>query len=246
MPKTLNSQVVDEWIRVGDAESFHTARALARREGILVGGSSGTAVAAALQFARRLGPDDLVVVLCPDTGRNYLSRFFDDNWLAENRLSWDPQPTNSIGDLIRSRRPRHLTTISPEATVTEAVELLQATGISQLPVLAMDWLVGSIQEVTLRGSCTTGVTPIRSRLPMSWPAPPPARHKYPARRSLPPAAGREHRRAGRNRRGRPGHHHPHRPGAILEPEEQALDTPEPSETGSPLLRNQVPANQRKP
>src|SRR5271165_3605481 len=73
VPRTLNSQVVDEWIRVSDAESFHTARALARREVILVGGSSGTAVAAALQFARRLGPDDLVVVLCPDTGRNYLS-----------------------------------------------------------------------------------------------------------------------------------------------------------------------------
>ncbi len=114
-----------------------------------MGGSSGTAVAAALQFARRLSPDDLVVVLCPDTGRNYLSKFFDDNWLAENRLSWDPQPTNSIGDLIRSRRPRQLTTISPEATVTEAVELLQATGISQLPVLRDGLPVGSIQEVTL-------------------------------------------------------------------------------------------------
>ncbi|MGC1722828.1 MAG: pyridoxal-phosphate dependent enzyme [Isosphaeraceae bacterium] len=149
VPRTLNSQVVDEWIRVSDAESFHTARALARREGILVGGSSGTAVAAALQFARRLGPDDLVVVLCPDTGRNYLSKFFDDNWLAENRLSWNPQPTNSIGDLIRSRGPRQLTTISPEATVTEAVELLQATGISQLPVLRDGLPVGSIQEVTL-------------------------------------------------------------------------------------------------
>ena len=88
-------------------------------------------------------------MLCPDTGRNYLSKFFDDDWLAENRLSWNPQPTNSIGDLIRSRGPRQLTTISPEATVTEAVELLQATGISQLPVLRDGLPVGSIQEVTL-------------------------------------------------------------------------------------------------
>ena len=54
MPKTFNSQLVDDWVRVGDAESFHTARDLARREGILVGGSSGTAVAAALRYARRL------------------------------------------------------------------------------------------------------------------------------------------------------------------------------------------------
>ncbi len=149
VPKTLNSHVVDEWVRVGDAESFHTARGLARREGILVGGSSGTAVAAALQYARRLGPDDLIVALCPDTGRNYLSKFFDDQWLAENCLAWQPQPTNSLGDLVRSRGPRQLTTISPEATVTEAVELMQATGISQLPVLRDGLPVGSIQEVTL-------------------------------------------------------------------------------------------------
>src|SRR3954463_12297009 len=84
VPKTLNGQVVDEWVRVGDAESFHTARALARGEGVpagglprgegtLAGGSSGTAVAAALRYARRLGPGDVVVALCADTGRNYMS-----------------------------------------------------------------------------------------------------------------------------------------------------------------------------
>ena len=72
VPKTLNGQVVDDWVRVGDAESFHTARAMARREGLLVGGSSGTAVAAALRYARRLTADDVVVALCADTGRNYI------------------------------------------------------------------------------------------------------------------------------------------------------------------------------
>src|SRR2546428_14023017 len=70
VPKTLNSQLVDEWIRIGDAESFHTARNLARREGILVGGSSGTAVAEALRVARRLSREHLVVALLADTGRN--------------------------------------------------------------------------------------------------------------------------------------------------------------------------------
>src|SRR5438105_1698261 len=69
VPKTFNSQLVDEWIRISDAESFHTARALARREGLLVGGSSGTAVAAALRYARRLTGEHLVVALCADTGR---------------------------------------------------------------------------------------------------------------------------------------------------------------------------------
>src|SRR5271163_3062393 len=79
MPKTLNGQVVDDWVRVGDEESFRTARELARREGVLVGGSSGTAVAAALRYARRLTAEDVVVVICADTGRNYMSKFFDDD-----------------------------------------------------------------------------------------------------------------------------------------------------------------------
>src|SRR3989440_4884864 len=86
VPRTLNSQFVDEWVRVGDAESFHTARGLARREGILVGGSSGTAVAAALRYARRLTGEQLVVALCADTGRNYLSKIYDDAWVAANNL----------------------------------------------------------------------------------------------------------------------------------------------------------------
>src|SRR5438874_4613769 len=86
VPKTFNSQLVDDWVRVGDAEAFHTARALARREGILAGGSSGTNVAAALRYARRLTPRDLVVTLVADTGRNYLSKFYDDAWLAANHL----------------------------------------------------------------------------------------------------------------------------------------------------------------
>jgi cystathionine beta-synthase len=149
VPRTLNGHVIDEWIRIGDAESFHTARALARREGILVGGSSGTAVAAALRYARRLGPDDLVVALCPDTGRNYLSRFFDDRWLAENQLGWDAPPPQTIGDLLRTRRPRPLVTVEPGSTVASAVDLLQSAGISQLPVLRSGQSVGSIQEVTL-------------------------------------------------------------------------------------------------
>src|SRR4051812_20960735 len=99
VPKTFNGQMVDEWVRVGDAESFATARALARREGILVGGSAGTALAAALRYSRRLTPHDLVVVLAADTGRNYLSKFYDDDWLAANQLGWDEPPDRSIGDL---------------------------------------------------------------------------------------------------------------------------------------------------
>jgi cystathionine beta-synthase len=149
VPRTFNSQLVDEWIRVGDAESFHIARALARREGMLLGGSSGTSVAAALRYARRLTADHLVVALGCDTGRNYLSKFFDDAWLIENKLEWNVQPVHSIGDLLQTRGARQLVTITPDATAAAAIDLLQATGISQLPVLQDGKSVGSVQEVTL-------------------------------------------------------------------------------------------------
>jgi cystathionine beta-synthase len=149
VPKTFNSQLVDDWVRVGDAESFYIARQLARREGILVGGSSGTATAAALRFARRLGPEHLVVALCADTGRNYMSKLFDDEWLRENNLLTEVKPQHSLKDLLQLRGPRKLTTITPEATVEDAIKLMQATGISQLPVLKDGKPVGSVQEVTL-------------------------------------------------------------------------------------------------
>jgi cystathionine beta-synthase len=150
VPKTFNGQLVDDWVRVGDAESFHTARELARREGMLVGGSTGTSVAAALRYARRLtGGDHLVVALAADTGRNYLSKFFDDRWLAENHLAWDEKTPHSLGDLIRTRGPRKLVTISQEATVEEAIESLQSAGISQLPVVEHGRAVGSVHEITL-------------------------------------------------------------------------------------------------
>jgi cystathionine beta-synthase len=150
VPRTFDSKYVDEWIRIGDAESFQTARLLARREGLLLGGSTGTNLAAALRYAQRLGPEHLVVVTGCDTGRNYLSKFFDDRWLGENKLSYAEPPSKSIGDLLRKRGPRELVKITPEATAEQAIQILEAKGISQLPVLTPDGKpVGSVQEVTL-------------------------------------------------------------------------------------------------
>jgi cystathionine beta-synthase len=149
VPKTFNGQIVDEWIRVSDAESFHWSRQLSRREGILAGGSSGTSLAAALRYARRLSKDDLVVAIVANTGRNYLSKFFDDAWLAENKLVPNEQPAHSVGDLLQTRGPRKLVTIAPEASVAQAIDLMQSVGISQLPVLQDGKSVGAIQEVTL-------------------------------------------------------------------------------------------------
>ena len=149
VPKTFTSQYVDEWERVGDAESFHVARELARREGMLLGGSTGTNVAAALRYARRLGPGQLVVALGCDTGRNYLSKFFDDGWLSQNKLMFTEPPAHSVGDLLRRRGERTLVTIAPDATAEQAIQLMEATGISQLPVIDAGRPVGSVQEVTL-------------------------------------------------------------------------------------------------
>ena len=149
VPKTFTSQYVDDWERVSDAESFHVARELARREGMLLGGSTGTNVAAALRYARRLGPGHLVVALGCDTGRNYLSKFFDDKWLKENQLSFSEPPAHSVGDLIRKRGERKLVTVTPDTTIEQAIELMEATGISQLPVIDGGRPVGSVQEVTL-------------------------------------------------------------------------------------------------
>jgi cystathionine beta-synthase len=149
VPKTFSSQYVDDWERVSDAESFHVARELARREGMLLGGSTGTNVAAALRYARRLGPGHLVVALGCDTGRNYLSKFFDDKWLVENKLTFTEPPTHSVGDLLKKRGERNLVTVSPNTTIEQAIQLMEATGISQLPVMDGGKPVGSLQEVTL-------------------------------------------------------------------------------------------------
>ena len=149
VPKTLNSSLVDEWLRVSDAESFHTARELSRREGILAGGSSGTGVAAALRYARRLTAEDVVVSMICDTGRNYLSKFFDDAWLVANNLLPNEQTAHSIGELLLARGPRQLVIISPDATVADAIDMMESGGISQLPVLHDGKSAGCIQEVTL-------------------------------------------------------------------------------------------------
>ena len=90
-----------------------------------------------------------MVALGCDTGRNYLSKFFDDGWLKANGLAFAEPPAHSVGDLLKKRGERKLVTISPDATAEQAIQLLEATGISQLPVMDAGKPVGSVQEVTL-------------------------------------------------------------------------------------------------
>jgi cystathionine beta-synthase len=150
VPCTLNAQVINEWIRVTDAESFLTARQVAREEGILLGGSSGTALSAAFRYALRCSPTDVIVTLCPDTGRNYLSKMYDDSWMAQNGyIDLTPEKT-SAGDLLAAlSREGNLIYLLPDDSLQRAADVFREHGISQLPVMENGQMIGAVQEITI-------------------------------------------------------------------------------------------------
>jgi cystathionine beta-synthase len=158
VPSTLNAQVVDEWIRISDAESFITARRIARQEGILLGGSSGTSLAAAFQYAQRCGPSDLIVVLGPDTGRNYLSKMYDDAWMAHNGfLEVAPEQTTA-GDLLQALgREGKLACLLPDDSLQHAADTFHERGISQMPVIENGKIIGAVQEITIVHALHQGI-----------------------------------------------------------------------------------------
>lgn len=137
-PGTFDPTLVDAWSKVSDRDSFLAARRLTREEGILIGGSGGLAVHAALETAREVdNPEALVVVLLPDSGRGYLSKIFSDDWMRENGfLSRFSQPTR-VGSVVaaRSGETPTVVAVSCDQTVADAIELLREHDISQLPVV---------------------------------------------------------------------------------------------------------------
>jgi cystathionine beta-synthase len=164
LPGTYDPAIVDRWVRVSDREAFAAARRLTREEGILAGGSCGTALVAALTVARELvaageGPGKVIVVLLPDSGRSYLSKVYNDEWMRVNGLLPTTGGVARVAELLAGRhhgsdRPAVVVARTTQR-VGEAIETLQQFGISQMPVSedaegdAVVGLVGSISERVL-------------------------------------------------------------------------------------------------
>ncbi|MFF4270792.1 cystathionine beta-synthase [Streptomyces sp. NPDC001536] len=136
-PTAYDRTVADEIVPVSDKDSFQMTRRLAKEEGLLVGGSCGMAVVAALRVAEGLTEDDVVVVLLPDSGRGYLSKIFNDEWLASYGFLEESEPTASVADVLRYKAGAipSLVHMHPEETVGEAIEVLHEYGVSQMPVV---------------------------------------------------------------------------------------------------------------
>ncbi|MDG4774846.1 cystathionine beta-synthase [Solwaraspora sp. WMMD792] len=163
-PQTYDRSVCDEIVEVSDQESFELTRRLAREEGLLVGGSCGMAVAAALRVARRAGPDDVVVVLLPDGGRGYLSKIFNDEWMARYGFLGVEAAEPTVGDVLAAKPGGlpELVHVHPTETIRDAVDYMREYGISQLPVLKAEppvvtgEVAGSIAERDLLDALFSG------------------------------------------------------------------------------------------
>lgn len=140
-PETYDRSIADRIIAVSDRDSFLTTRRLAREEALLVGGSCGLAVAAGLRLAQELTEDDVVVVLLPDSGRGYLSKIYNDEWMADYGFLTPDSTQPTVGDVLHRKGSDdgsalpELVHVHPEETVGSAIKILREYGVSQMPVV---------------------------------------------------------------------------------------------------------------
>jgi len=162
-PTAYDPSVPDRIVAVSDGDSFEMTRRLAREEGLLVGGSCGMAVMAALEVARELGPDDVVVVLLPDSGRGYLTKIFNDKWMAS--YGFVPGGGDAtVADVLRGKGGDlpDLVHTHPTETLHDAIEILREYGVSQMPVVGAEppvmagEVMGSVNERDLLQAVFSG------------------------------------------------------------------------------------------
>lgn len=160
MVGTLDFSVIDKVIPISDRDSFHTARRLVREEGIFGGGSSGTAMYGALQVAAELGPEGLVVVIIPDSGDRYMSKFFDDEWMKDMGFLGLDDRLGTVRELLKFKGD-HVDFANPDDTVESVAKRLSELGISQMPlrheasVAHMMIHEMDILQAMIQGKCTS-------------------------------------------------------------------------------------------
>ena len=156
IPDVLDVKLVHRWIKSNDRDSFRVARQLIRQEGLLVGGSSGAAVWAAMQVCREMKKGQRVVVILPDSVRNYLTKFVDNGWMRQNGFQQADWEIGTIGDLVRSVPPRPIISADVKDKLRAVVELFKKHGISQIPVMDGAALSGILTESDVLGCLVSG------------------------------------------------------------------------------------------
>lgn len=155
IPDVLDRRLVDTWVKTADRESFQLARRLIREEGLLVGGSSGSSLYAALKEAKRLKKGQNCVVLLADGVRNYMSKFIDDKWMRDNRFTGVEPIEGAVGRLLASAKPQ-LVSLKHTATIADAIALMTQKGISQIPITHGEALIGMVKEDDILQYLSTG------------------------------------------------------------------------------------------